>query len=85
MSILPGLTSLHWRDESADELTGMIGDLIEQANTNYLQYLAAAATQKKEQAWSRYHESIDLERDIDTLTLLYEIAGNTAARRLQKH
>ncbi|MBE2195458.1 MAG: hypothetical protein IAE83_14895, partial [Anaerolinea sp.] len=47
--------------------------------------LAAAATQKKEQAWSRYHESIDLERDIDTLTLLYEIAGNTAARRLQKH
>lgn len=84
MSILPGLDISHWRDDRADDLIGMISDLVEQANTNYLKYLAAAATHDQEQVWDRYHESIALEKDIDTLTILYEFASQSSIRRMLK-
>jgi hypothetical protein len=84
MSILPGLDISHWRDDRADDLIGMISDLVEQANANYLKYLAAAATHDQEQVWDRYHESIALEKDIDTLTILYEFASQSSIRRMLK-
>jgi hypothetical protein len=84
MSILPGLDISHWRDDRADDLIGMISDLVEQANANYLKYLAAAATHDQEQVWDRYHESIALEKDIDTLTILYEFTSQSSMRRMLK-
>lgn len=75
MTILPGLPGLntpHPRAHRTDELAGMITQLIEQANANYLQYLAAAATEDEDQVWARFNDSFQLEQDIDTLTLLYE-------------
>ncbi len=57
MSILPGLDFFNRLGERSDNFAGMISDLIEQANANYLHYLAAAATTDVEQVWQRYHES----------------------------
>ncbi len=82
MTIMPGLDFFNRRDESADDLTSMITDLIELANANYLKYLAAAATHDQQQVWDRYHESFALEQDIDTLTTLYGMLNRSSLRRL---
>ncbi|MCC7207741.1 MAG: hypothetical protein IT323_10560 [Anaerolineae bacterium] len=84
MTILPGLEMYPWRDERLDDLFGMINDLMEQANANYLKQLAAAATHDEIEVWDRYHESLALEKDIDTLTTLYELASRANFRRMPK-
>jgi hypothetical protein len=82
MTIMPGLENFNWRDENTDDLASMITDLIELANTNYLKYLAAAATHDQQQVWDRYHESFALEQDIDTLTTFYGMLNRAGLRRL---
>lgn len=82
MSILPGLDFFNRLAERSDNYAGMISDLIEQANTNYLHYLAAAATTDIEEAWQRFHESFALEHDIDTLSMLYELVRRNSIRDL---
>lgn len=80
MSILPGLDFFNRSQDYHDSLAGMIGDLIEQANTNYLRYLAAAATHNIEQAWDCYSESLALEEDIATLSRLHGLVSQSAKR-----
>ncbi|MCE7949117.1 MAG: hypothetical protein DYG88_16985 [Chloroflexi bacterium CFX4] len=82
MSILPGLDFFNRLGERSDNFAGMISDLIEQANANYLHYLAAAATTDVEQVWQRYHESFALEHDIDTLSALYDLVHRSSLRSL---
>jgi len=82
MSILPGLDFFNRLNERSDNYASMISDLIEQANTNYLQYLAAAAITDVEQAWQRFHESFALEQDIETLSALYEFLRRDSMRML---
>jgi hypothetical protein len=80
MSILPGLDFFNRPQDYPDSFAGMIGDLIEQANTNYLNYLAAAATHNIEQAWDCYTESLALEEDIATLSRLQGLISQSAKR-----
>ncbi|PJF30310.1 MAG: hypothetical protein CUN51_08355 [Candidatus Thermofonsia Clade 1 bacterium] len=82
MSILPGLNFFNRLNERSDGYDSMIRDLIEQANANYLHYLAAAATTDIEEVWQRYHESFALEHDIDTLSALYEFVQRNSVRNL---
>ncbi len=84
-SIVPGLEAFHSRDRRAEDLAGMITDLIEQANSNYIGYLAAAATDNQDLVWARYHASFELEKDIDMLTAMYELANRSTRWRLSKH
>ena len=85
MSILPGLDLFLLHNHRSDDLAGMITQLIEQANANYLKYLAAAATDKREQVWARFHESFKLEADIDTLTIMYDLMARSNTWRLPEH
>ncbi|PJF37401.1 MAG: hypothetical protein CUN49_00640 [Candidatus Thermofonsia Clade 1 bacterium] len=78
MSILPGIEFFNRLSERSNDYADMISDLIEQAHTNYLHYLAAAATTDVEQVWQRFHESFALEQDIDTLATLYELVRRNA-------
>ncbi|MCS6870095.1 MAG: hypothetical protein RML95_04610 [Anaerolineae bacterium] len=82
MSILPGLDFLNTLNERSDSYASMISDLIEQANANYLHFLAAAATTDVEEVWRRFHESLALERDIDRLSTLYEFMRHNSVRNL---
>jgi hypothetical protein len=82
MSILPGLDFFNRLGERSDNYASMISDLIEQANANYLQYLAAAAITDVEQAWQCFHESFALEQDIETLSALYEFWQRNSTRIL---
>lgn len=82
MSILPGLDFFNRTAERSDNYASMISDLIEQANANYLQYLAAAAITDIDQVWQRFHESFALEQDIETLSALYEFLRRDSIRTL---
>jgi hypothetical protein len=84
MSTLPGLENHYWHDDQSDELTGMISNLIEVANQNYLKYLAASASHNTDAVWERYTESYSLEHDINTLTKLYELSLHGFPRRTRK-
>jgi len=84
-SIVPGLDIFHTRDRRAEDLVGMITELIEQADANYLDYLAAAATDNHDVVWTRYHENCELKKDIDTLTNMYELMNRSTHWRLTRH
>jgi hypothetical protein len=71
-------------EEGADDVTGMISELHEQALQSYRQYLAAAAIADSQTAWDRYNEGLELEKDIDTLLYFYGFANREGVRRLPR-
>lgn len=78
MTILPGLEISSRLQGFREGLAGMIDDLIEQANSNYLKSLAAAAIHNPDQAWDCYSESLALMEDITTLSNLHELVTQAA-------